>query len=293
MLFTDILNQLNIPFVAEGKYASPGWVQFNCPFCDGGSDPNRPYCGYNLASNYVNCWRCGGHPLGKTLMSLAGISWPEAKKLLGGLEVDREALSHLPKRGKLQLPAGLGPLLPCHRKYLRGRGFDPDELVQLWGLQGIGLAPRLPWRIFIPIVYQGQTVSWTTRKTGEGGSSSRYWSARPDQEVFNHKELLYGSDYCRHSVVIVEGPTDVWRIGPGAVAVLGTGIKQKQLLGISNILVRVICFDSDVAGQHRANLLCNALSAFPGDTYNVVLDSKDPGSATPKEIKRLRKEFLE
>jgi hypothetical protein len=32
---------------------------------------------------------------------------------------------------------------------------------------------------------------------------------------------------------------------------------------------------------------------MPGETYNIVLDSKDPGEAKRKEIMKIRKEILE
>lgn len=292
MRFQEFLDQFRVRYVTEGKYASHGWLNFDCPFCDGGSDPNKPYCGYNISGNYVNCWRCGAHSIAQTMKTLSGLGWKEVKELAGKIEVDR-SLIYTPLRGKLEYPEGVGPLLKTHRKYLKGRGFDPDELAQLWGIQGIGLAPKLAWRIFIPIIQDGQVVSWTTRKASDNASSSRYVSAPPGKEILSAKECLYGIDYARHAVVVVEGPTDVWRIGPGAVAVLGTGIKPTQLERLSKFLLRVVCFDSEPAGQRRANRLSDALSAFPGSTFNVVLDADDPGSASEREIRRLRKAYLE
>lgn len=287
MKFADLLDEHHVPYETEGKYARPGWIQFQCPFCLGGSDPNKPYAGYNIAYNYVNCWRCGNHPVGKTVQLLTGLDWREVKSLIKNIEVDYKALDLVPKRGKLVLPDGLGPLLPVHRKYLRSRGFDSYELERLWKIQGIGLTSHLSWRIFIPIDHLGQTVSWTTRKAGDSGS--RYISARPDQEVINHKEILYGADYCRHVVIIHEGPTDVWRTGPGAVAILGTGFKPAQIQRLSKFLVRYVCLDSQPEAQARAKRLCDLLCAFPGKTHNVILDADDPGSAKPKEVRQLRR----
>jgi hypothetical protein len=291
MRFLDILQQNSVEYATEGRYSRPGWLQFKCPFCSGGSDPNKLYAGYNTYGNYVHCWRCGHHRVGDTIVALTGRPWSEVKKLLGDLEVDRSSFDVIPKRGKLELPSGLGPLLPPHRRYLKKRGFDPDELVRLWGLQGIGLSSRLAWRVFIPIVYNGETVSWTTRSIGNGGS--RYVSARADQEAINHKDLIYGGDCLRHAVIIVEGPTDVWKVGPGSAAVLGTQIRPAQLHRLCKYLCRVVCFDGDAAGQLRADKLADLLSPFPGETYKVTLKAKDPGSASEKEIAKLRRRFLE
>jgi hypothetical protein len=287
MTFQDLLDQYSIPYETEGRYARAGWVQFQCPFCTGGSDPNRPYCGYNTIGNYVNCWRCGSHPLGKTVQHLTGLGWKSIKELLGDLDVDPSIEIQLPKRGKLQIPKGVGPLLKCHRQYIRQRGFDVEEIVRLWEVQGIGLAARLSHRLFLPLKFRGHVVSWTTRKLGDSGS--RYVSARPDEEALNHKHLLYGEDYVRHGIIVHEGPTDVWRTGPGAAALLGTMFSRPQISKIRKYPVRVICFDSERAAQDRASALADLLYAFPGKTYVVELDAPDPDSASPKETKRLRR----
>jgi len=107
------------------------------------------------------------------------------------------------------------------------------------------------------------------------------------------KSVLYGVDYIRHAAVVVEGPADAWRVGPGAVATFGVVVTPDQLARLARFPVRVVCFDSDPPGRARAAKLVSALAPFPGKTYDVVLDAEDPGSATPKEIKKLRALFLD
>ena len=87
-------------------------------------------------------------------------------------------------------------------------------------LQGIGLHPRLPWRLFIPIHSHGRPISWTTRSIGTK-DKKKYITASPAEEAAPHKQTLYGLDYCRHTVIVVEGPLDAWNIGPGAAATYG------------------------------------------------------------------------
>jgi hypothetical protein len=101
--------------------------------------------------------------------------------------------------------------------------------------------------------------------------------------------LLYGWDYVRQGVIVVEGPTDVWRVGPGAVGTLGLSVSATQIALLSKVPTRVICFDTEPQAQRRASALADALSVMPGTTYKVELDSADPGKATRKEIRRLRK----
>lgn len=243
--------------------------------------------GYNLSGRYVNCWSCSKHRLGDTLVQLSGLPWARVKALLGDLP--RERAPTLVARGKLELPKGVGPLLPVHETYLRGRGFEPEYVRKVWGVQGIGQEVKLGWRLFIPIVHRGEMVSWTTRSISER-SDRRYRSARAEQESVNHKKILYGGDLVRHAAVVHEGPTDVWRTGPGlAVGLCGTGFSQAQVRALARLTRRVVCFDSDTEAQKRARELCDALMVFSGTTVNVVLDAKDSASAEESEVELLRK----
>jgi DNA primase len=193
------------------------------------------------------------------------------------------------KRGKLVLPSSLEPLGKKHQKYLEKRGFNLNELDKLWGINRCTtIAIDLPWRIFIPIYLHGELVSWTTRSLVNTGQ--RYISAAPEQEAINHKELLYGEDYCRNTIIVCEGPTDAWSIGPGAVATFGTAYTEAQVQRMSKYENIVICYDNESAAQRQAKKLMGDLSVLTSNVWNVVLKDKDPGSST--EIQELRKRFL-
>lgn len=290
MTFAELLDQHNIPKHTEGhEHCRPGWLQLDCPFCSKGWGHYR--MGYNLRYGYVHCWSCGHHTVANTLMELIDAPYREVKRLLKNVEVeDRGPLASEPVRGKLELPPGVGDLLPAHKRYLRNRGFKPGFLEREWEIKGIGIAADWQWRIFIPVTLNGETVSWTTRSITD---KARYRSASPEQEKLCHKDLLYGEDYCRHTVLIVEGPTDVWRIGRGAACTFGTGYRRSQLVRLARFPRRVVCYDSEPMAQRQARKLCDLLEVFPGETYNVQLNSKDPGAATDKEIAELRRRFLD
>jgi hypothetical protein len=254
--------------------------------------------GYSLSGGYTSCWKCGGHNVVHVLSVLLHKETRECRQLLDG--VDKRPGKEITPRGTLVLPKGLGPLLDCHRRYLEDRGFDGAELAERWRIQGLGQSGAvttpagkrigLSWRIFIPIHYHGEVVSWTTRSISPD-AELRYISAPADCEAMNHKELLFGADFCGHAAVVVEGPFDVMRIGPGCVGTCGTGFSRAQVLKLSGYLQRGVCFDSEPEAQKRARTLMRELSVFPGSTINIVLDSKDPGEASDEEIQALRKEM--
>jgi hypothetical protein len=149
----------------------------------------------------------------------------------------------------------------------------------------------MSWRIWIPITQDDRLVSWTSRAIGK---TERRWMTCPaEKEVVDHRTILYGEEYCRHAIIVVEGPPDVWKVGPGAVCPLGLGISVEQKARIAKYPVRAICFDNEPDAQKRARELANELSVLPGDTYVVCLDAADPAEASDEEIHELRKEFLQ
>lgn len=279
----ELLQNLRVPFVTEGHHhCRPGWLQIDCPFC--GADSQRFHLGYNLEHGYFSCWKCRGHSVKQVLTAL-NASPSDIAAVLGDARERYEPAKAKPRTG-LRIPACVGPLLNIHKRYLRGRGFDPDHLVDVWKLGGLGLAPRLGWRIYIPIFLGRQQVSWTTRAIGDK-VTQRYLSASPQEEAVNHKHVVYGLEHCVHSVVVVEGPADAWAVGPGAGALFGTAFSTAQVRLLSKIPRRVICFDR--TAQEDAEELARQLSCFPGTTINVQIEAKDPGEASERELSALRR----
>lgn len=282
----SILDELGITYKTEGEHhhARHGWVQLNCPFC--GMSNNSYHLGINLAGLYASCWRCGSHTLAEALVHITGIRYADIRPLLANVDRGR-LIKREQKRGKLVLPKGIGPLLKLHKNYLIDRGLGSKD-AKLWNIQGIGLASKLAWRIFIPIYFRGEVISWTTRAVK--GKGQRYISASPDEESVNHKHVLFGIDLCRHSIIITEGPFDAMRIGPGAAASLGLGLSAHQMLLASRFPIRVLCFDSEPIAQLRARETAKLLASYPGETHTIELESgKDASEADEEEIQEIRK----
>lgn len=282
-----VLEDLGVKFLRSGHHhCRPGWVQTDCPFCGKGS--GKYHMGWNLSRLQTHCWRCGSKFPDQTLSALTGRSQKECRDILK--MVDRGGSFEKKKASSvLKLPEGLGPLLPAHRKYLsQQRGLDPDVMEKVWGFKGLGLVAKMAWRVWIPVHYKGEVVSWTTRSISPA-SPIPYLSASPEEEVIPHKTILYGIDKVRHSVIVTEGPLDAVKVGPGAVATFGLAFLASQVEALSRIPYRIICFDSERKAQVKANELAEMLSVFPGTTHVVQLDADDPGSASKKEVRLLRK----
>lgn len=294
MNFQDLLNKNNVPYQTEGRHVRSGWIQFQCPFCGGGSDAAKPYMGYNVRGNYCNCWNCGHHHLTFVLQKLTKLLPPEVHKIVDELKSVSNAYRQTDLgviTGELRPPYGMKEMGSVHRDYLESRGFNPDEIFKLWSVMGISFSSKCSWSLYIPIIKWGHVVSWTTRYIGESEKALRYIAADPTEESLPRRQLLYGEDYCRHTVVICEGPLDVWAIGPGAVCIFGDEPSPGQILALAKYPVRAICFDNEPAAQKLARNLMRILAPFDGETYNIVLDSKDPASSK-QEAKQIRELFL-
>ena len=286
-MFDDLvatLQSLNIPYRTSGTHSSSGWLQIDCPFC--GLGTGKFHLGINLSFPRANCWKCGKKGLAKTLQLSSFLSYDECKNIVQKLPrafYQRDLV--LPQ--KVKMPKNIKPMQKCHRDYVRSRGLDPKQMEDLWNLQGFDFDhPDYKFRLFIPIEYRHTVVSYTTR-TISRVAKIRYIACPKENEAIPHKSLLYGLDYVRHKAIVVEGPSDVWNVGPGAIASFGIDYSAEQVKALSQIPVRYVCYDKEA--DHKAEQLIEELNYFDGETHRIYLDAEDPGSACKKEIDQLRK----
>lgn len=275
------LQEHSIPYQTEGHHhCRPGWLQLDCPFCSGA---NNWTLGYSIEDGYWNCWRCGFHTTRQVFAEL-GLPLPTAKfiKRRTGVPVQRETLP------EVVFPAGTEELSARHRGYLSSRGFDPDKLAEEWLLKGVGPIGRYKHRILIPVTYQGKVVSYTARDIS-GKSDYRYLAAPKDCEVRRIKDCLYGLDKAISStLIVVEGPADVWRLGRGSVATFGTVWTQEQLKLIvaEHYKKVVVVYDNQTDAQRQAKRLSAAIAAHGIESRAVILKGyKDPGELPDEQVK--------
>lgn len=284
----DLLKVHRIDFREYGEdqhVSKSDWIGLECPWCH---NPGKYHLGINPRSGLCTCWRCGRKPIGETLARICRVEiqtiWPYLN------HHHRQPYKRAVRpEGFLKLPDNIEPMQAPHRKYLTDRGFNPVEIERLWGVQGIGIDRRFPWRLFIPIRNRRmETVSWTTRSISPT-NPKRYMTANKSEESESIKSVLYGAEHTAGAVIVVEGPTDAWAIGPGAVATCGMILGRDQINRLARYPVRVICFDGSKDAQERAERLCRRLAMFPGRTEQYRLDSDDdPATADKSEIQDLR-----
>jgi len=291
------LQDRGIEFVTEGKNTSNGWVETRCVFCD----DNSAHLGIS-PERTISCWRCGvkGNVI-KYIHEVENCSWDKAKKIVN--EFVDETLSHLQYEdqqtfhgNKLILPQGLENLNERHYEYLQSRGFDPLLIEKKYKLKALGKSQnaedrKFAYRIFVPILLNNRIVHFTMADY-TGRRNPKYLHQEDEKAVYQMKECLYNIDTLRDIALIVEGVSDVWRMGDGAIATMGIKYTTAQI----NLLVRrkpkkiFIMFDAEEEAQSQANKLANSLAGFV-NTEVLELDYNDPGSLTDSEAKHILREI--
>lgn len=292
-----LLSDHGIPFISGGhKHSTEGWVNVHCPFCPGSRD-------FHLGiseTGACHCWRCGTHSFRKTFSALLHI--PEI--MLAGV-LKKYQISFTPLRKDysspkvsifpFKFPEPHGPLTKLHQKYLIARGFDPEKIVQEWGIFGTGPVSFLDsisfsHRIIIPIYWEQKIVSFQSRDITDR-SQVKYLACPKKREVIHHKNIIYASPkgFTSPTAIVVEGVFDVWRLGHAAVATFGIKYKMEQVLEIAKNFERIfILFDPEEQAQKQARSLLIKLRTLKKETYlEKITNAKDPGSMNQDDADHL------
>lgn len=290
---TELLTDFEIPFTTQGKNVSEGRVNIECPFCP---DPSMHLGILQKQPSVCACWRCGRKNIRDILKEL--LPTENTTKLFYSLLSKQEneqqesfITKEKPLNKTIEMLPEAKPLTSRHKGYLIERGLHPENIINHWGILGTTYEGDYKFRIIIPIYHDNKLVSFQGRDI-TNRQEPKY------KTCFNTyiKQYLYGLDFVvSDKIVIVEGVTDVWKIGKGkAVATFGIEFTQAQIKLIieKDIKDVTIFYDSEPQAQTQALKLKGILEALDITCYNVVPPKgKDPASMDKEEIDKLLKEL--
>ena len=299
MNIIQLYKDFNVPFATEGhKHCREGWVNTTCPFCTG--NPGM-HLGYNMADDFYVCWRCGWKATHKALALLIHVSEKEAKEIArkyGGKSHVNSAVTVKVGQKKFRLPPSTAPMNDRHKRYLTKRKFDPEVIEKIWDVQGTGPISLMDGisfshRLVIPIYWEDRIVSFQTRDI-TAKHSLRYITCPEQRERIKHKHIFYqaiptkDSDAC----ICVEGVTDAWRFGYGAIATFGIKYTKYQVREISKRFKKVfVVFDDDPQAIKQSEKLTAELILRGVDAYSIKIQG-DPGDMAQADADALKKELL-
>lgn len=168
------------------------------------------------------------------------------------------------------------------------RQFDPEYLVKNYQIGWCHSVydqsfMTLADKIYIPVVFNGMLVGWQGRAYDDFTKPKYYLMPGMKKSL-----VMYNFDVADtfDDLVICEGVTDVWRVGPQGVAVFGHTLSQRQI----ELLIKrrdrgsvALCFDSDDPDAIRTSkdLEVSLKTVLSGRIFRVELPiGSDPGSLT-------------
>jgi len=282
-MLQELYNDWGIPWERNAN----GWLNTRCPFCG----DTGLHLGSAPTSLYFHCWRCGWHPAIETLSQLTHQSPKEVGQILAHYHLQFGVIAKSKQEEPqvsiqpFKFPNPTSPLGAREKHYLSNRGFDPDKIERQWQIFATGPISLLDninykQRILIPIHWDLKTVSFQARDI-TGKSELRYIACPKPREIIHHKNIVYGDQsYWAISRVgiVVEGVTDVWKLGPAACATFGIEYKMEQVLAIANAMDRIfVIFDNEIQAQKQARKLAAQLKGLGKEVFIERITDKDPG----------------
>lgn len=286
--FIKFCQEFNIPIDTNGNR---DWVQTHCIFCN----DNNWHLGYNLSQGNMNCWKCGPHNIYEFLSIILKTKNQSIRQILNlyqqnNITLPKKQIKTRPRKTKK--PPHMESLSKIHRHYLKQKNFNPTKLTKEWNLKATkGLSGKWSWRIIAPILNKEWMVVGYTGRTLTPNTKPKWKHSKNENMSIDPKTLLYGIERTKNKILIVEGASDVWRMGPGAVGTFGINWKMEQAIILKTFSHRFIMFDPEKEAQKQAKKLANWLAPFPGETEIISGIDTDPGDLDQSEADNIMKEL--
>lgn len=228
-----------------------GWMKGNCPDCG-----RLDKFGFNIYMNRTNCFTCGYHPspirlvgdlegLEKNNEILSFLKIYEGRDYLEPVVERIERIDTILPTGFKSLILGKGMIAKAARKYIAGRGFDPEEMAYKgWGY---GTKDEYFGYIIIPFYIGGKLIYYNARRYM--GSGSKYINPKIEDFGIGKSLIMYNIDALAlyDTIYLAEGAINAETIGDQGVATGGKKVSHYQLSMIlkSSVKKIVILLDPD------------------------------------------------
>jgi DNA primase len=290
----EYLDDRGVHYWTNGKNVTRGWINIQCVF--GSCDDTSNHLGINLETGNCSCWKCGGRgDFIKLVRLIDHCSYYEATKTVrefrwSGKSTPKEIEKDWPTES-IALPKESTDDFPePHKAYLIRRGFDPNELRRRYHLRACYLKGRYRYRVIIPVIINGLVVNFQGLDVTDR-SPQHYRNASNQYAAVEGGRLLYNVDNADRAAVLVEGITDVWRVGFGAIAMLGSRITEGKirLLKKMNLNRLYVMYDNDAI--ERGKKAARTLAKIIKKVEYLEIPESDPDDyfrKNPKELTELR-----
>lgn len=290
------LESRRVEFWTEGKNVTRGWINIKCPWCP---DPSN-HLGINLSNKKISCWicsvkgtaikliskidRCSFKNVLQTVKKFSSVQYNKEKSLDISDLTERKTQVSLPIVAKRKL-------LPIYRAFLEQRGFNTEHIFNKYDLLCNGPIGKYKHRLIVPFYKNKRLVTFSARDV-TGRAAVPYINHPIKESILSTKETLYNIDNCFETALVLEGFIDVWKVGDGACATMGTKWTAEQASLLYSFKRVLVLFDTEPEAQENAEKLCFDLSSHIPHPEVLELDAGDPGDMNEDDINHLRKEVF-
>ena len=281
------LDEREIHYDTEGRNVTAGWANTACPFCGDKSN----HLGINLTSKNISCWKCATKDnIFKLIMEYEDCSFGKALAIARTYQnylkehVQRETVY----AEKFIVPTGVTDKpTKNHIDYLKNRDFNPNHIINTFGLLFGGPIGTYKHRIIIPYFLNKKIVTFSARSIAKE-PKVKYLLYPFEKSILDPKRTIYNIDSVQNTIMIVEGPTDAWRLGAGAGATSGVQFTSYQLAMLQQKQIKngFLIFDGEA--QEEAHKMASQLN-FMDHVEVIDIGEDDPGSMTDRDVLDLKK----
>ena len=288
-----------IDYQTAGKNIGQGHIGLeNCPFCDAGGC----HFGIRMSSNVGSCWVCGESGAApKIVQAITNLAWGEVFKILRlNLNEDRWIPESPTPGDDVIFPSGITKVNRSAEEYLWSRDFDYEFIARKYKvkctesnsyLEIEGHKWNFSRRVIIPIIMENMTVAYTGRSYI--GKDPKYFNSPTEACIIPPASCIYNIDTVKEIGILVEGLTDVWRMGDESASMQGVKYTDEQIhyIGKKNLKKAFVLFDP--GADEAAKKLCKALGSVVPEVHKITLNGDaDPGELTAPEAMHLKYELL-
>lgn len=276
----SFLDDYGIPYITEGHHHVTRqfkW-QTDCPL-HGVS--GKYHLGLNTTSNA--CWTHGkGHSVWELVAAFTNLPNKEVNQIIR--KYSNKDIYINPTKKKVSKVASITypwqDLNRTHINYLIKRRFSPTEIIYKYQVSSHPNFGNLGGRLIIPVYENGQLVSLTGRSMN---TKPKYRNLEDEKSIIPIRDCLYGYDFCKQDfVVVVEGVTDVWRMGDNCVGLFGKTMSIAQMHKlIKTFRFIFILLDPDAVVSSKK--IADSLRPYRR-VFNLLVDGSDPGDYTWEDV---------
>ena len=302
---TEYLRHKGIKYWDTGKNISQDWIGIQCLWC---SDKTN-HLGIHTTRGTINCFRCSikGTVI-RLIMKIERCGYEQALEVVSNfnrlrsthsLPLPEERSFKFRRLGESDYSFDLlsqfdfdDEMLPIHESFLNSRYFDPIHLIDRYKIKFCGPLGNYKLRIIVPVFDRGKCVSFLARDA-TNKAHAPYLNCPNELSLVDIRDQVYNIDNANNpDVIIVEGATDVWRIGNDTVATLGIKYTPMQVLTLTRYRRCFILFDAEELAQEQAHKLSSDLSTVVHEVIQLELPKGDPAEMSESDVKSLRKQVF-